>query len=1033
MRKINLLLASLAALLIHQPSSAQQPTVSFVLTQAPCNNDGILTTNVTGLTPPLTVTYYSPAGVIVHNNVTTLSDVLTSYSGAHLSVGIQDVNSFYASGTFSAPPFTYQRSIVNGLCPTNGTVTVTPSGGVAPYSYQWINTATSSVVSTLNPASLPNGIYGVRITDANGCVAGSHTQYDSIYINSQVLFDFAVNSTPANCTNGTATVGPITGTGTPPYTYQWSNNATTSSISNLTTGSYTVTVTDALGCNKMGYADIYQLVGIGASTIVTPTTCLQNDGAITTIGSGGVPPYSYLYSNGATTQTITGIPGGSYGVIVTDANGCVGSGSAYINSSTPISVTFSATASSCASPTGSATIAINGGQAPYNVTWNSFPQQTGLTATNLAAGSYGFQVVDANGCVRSGAVTVPPASIIAANIISTNPMCLQSNGSLNVTASGGTAPYSYLWSNSAVTSNISGLGAGSYSVTITDANGCSVTKSKSLTPSSPVNIGLATTPASCLFTSDGAIAATVIGGTAPYTYNWGNGQTAATVTGLATGYKHLSLTDAAGCNAYAHTFVGYNAANTSCYCTITGKVYHDVNNNCVQDAGEPGIPNVQIYCTGVGYAFTNASGTYSFKVPSGSYTISQTVQSTYPLASCQNNNIAVTTVAASGCVQTVNFANTVTPLHDVHISSWDFSAAVPGNVYTQKLIVSNQGTIAESNILGSYHSDGQINAATFTPSAIFNNPTANYYSTSGNTFPNLTPGANQVFDVDYNVPTNIPMGTILVFKDSAVHAGPMANWLNDNSPWNNVNSRNATVVSSYDPNFKQVSPQGEGPLGNITHADSVLEYMIHFQNLGTYKAQNVVVLDTLDDNLDWKSLRPIYSSHLSKVSIDDNGVLKYTFDNINLPAEMYDAQGSNGMFSFSIKMKPNLPLGTQLKNNAGIYFDYNEPIITNTTINTLYKPTSVDDKVKHEKLNFTIYPNPTRSGFVAVVENNKLNANTVVTITDVTGRIMAVKTIVLQQGRQIIKMNTESLNSGVYFVNINIDGKVNTQKLIVLK
>jgi uncharacterized repeat protein (TIGR01451 family) len=287
--------------------------------------------------------------------------------------------------------------------------------------------------------------------------------------------------------------------------------------------------------------------------------------------------------------------------------------------------------------------------------------------------------------------------------------------------------------------------------------------------------------------------------------------------------------------------------------------------------------------------------------------------------------------------------------------------------------------------------------------------------------------------MDYNVPTNIPMGTNLVFRDSAVHTLPMSGWVNDYSPWNNVNLRTTTVVSSYDPNFMQVNPKGDGPMGYITRADSTLEYMVHFQNLGTYKAQNVVVIDTLDPKLDWSSLRPTYSSHKAKVSIDEHGVLKYTFKDIQLPAKMHDDAGSNGMFTFTIKLKPNLAYGTQIWNQAGIYFDYNEPVITNAVVNTLKQPTDIDDRKNKEQLAFAIYPNPTRKGFTAIVDNKIANAATSITITDISGRTIAVKEMHLQSGKQLIPMNTEALTDGVYFVNLNIEGNKSTQKLVIVK
>ncbi len=1014
---------------------AQQPATNLVLTQAPCNANGILTANFSNLTPPLTVTWYIGANPpIVHSNVTTLSDALTGYTGGPVSVMAVDVNNAAADGFFAgAPPFTYQVSTTAAVCPALGTATAVVTGGTAPYTYQWLDQGTLNVVSTSNPAPLPTGSYDVMITDANGCTYGSMYSYDSISVHAEAPFNFTISTTTAACTNGTATVGPVTGSGVPPYTYQWSNGANTASINNLTAGAYQLTVTDAQGCHRTRTVQVNQSITINANTTVTPATCVQNNGAIMTFASGGVPPYSYLYSNGGTTQGQTNLAPGYYSVQVTDANGCIGSGAAYVNSSSPVMATFSATSSSCTSPTGSATLSISGGQAPYTVTWSTYPAQTGVTASNLAPGNYTFHITDANNCVREGVINIPPVNVISATLTGINPACLAANGAINLMPSGGAAPYTYLWSNSATTQNITGLAAGSYSVQITDAAGCSVTKYKYLEPASPVQIGLAATPTSCIYTADGSVASTVWGGAAPYTYNWTNGQTTANITGLATGNYWLHVTDANGCTASEHTQVVAGSGN-ACYCTITGKVYHDQNGNCVQDPGEAGIPNIQIHCSGFGYTYTNAAGIYSFQVPTGTYILSETVQSIYPLATCQNNAITVNATASAGCTQTVNFANGINPIHDIHISNWNSNQPVPGNQYYQSCIISNMGTVTESSILAGYHTDGQLNTPSFSPGGIFGGSTnPNWFSTAGNAVPTLAPGNSQSFNVHYNVPTNIPMGTNVAFRDSAVYTAPMSNWLNDYTPWNNVNQNNATVVSSYDPNFKEVNPKGVGPEGNITRADSVIEYMVHFQNLGTYKAQNVVVIDTLDSDLDWTSLRPIYSSHAAKVTIGENGVLKYTFKDINLPAKMHNEPASNGMFTFSIRQKPMLPYGTKITNSAAIYFDYNEPVITNRVLNTISQPTGIENTGKdRERLSFMLYPNPTRDGFTAIVAN-KTAATASLNISDVSGRVLLAKTMHLQAGQQQIGMSTESLAPGVYFVNLDVDGKKGTQKLVIMK
>jgi len=1011
-------------------------TVSFTLTTVPCNNDGVLTATITGLTPPLTVAWTTSgtSGTTITHTSSTLTDALTSYSGGPVSISVTDGSGLAYNYYGGMPPFTYSVATLPAHCPVLGSATATVSGGTAPYTYSWYNPATMATVSTSNPASLPAGAYGVTIVDALGCSYGSMVYDDSAYIYDTASFYVTTSTTVANCTNGTATVSSITGA-VMPVSYSWSTGASSAGITGLTMGSYNVTVIDALGCSAVGYAYVSQAITISVPVTPTPATCTASDGAAIAFGSGGMPPYSYVWSNGATTQSQTGIPAGYYGVTATDVNGCIGFGATTVGASTPITVTSSATSSLCTSATGTATIAAAGGTSPYSFTWYSTPIQTTATATTLAAGTYNFKVVDALGCIRTGAVAVPPVNVITAAYTATSATCTLSNGGLHVYPSGGATPYTYLWSTGGTSSSISSVPAGGYSVGITDAMGCHISKYLAVPVFSPMTVGVSSTPASCLFTSDGSLHATASGGTTPYTYTWSGAGTGSTISGLATGPYYLTVVDATGCTASHYNYVGYNPSNTSCYCTISGTVYTDANGNCTQDAGEAGIPNVQIHCSGRGYTYTDASGHYSFKVPSGSYTITETVLAFYPLSPCQPNNIPVTATAATGCVLPVNFANSVTPIHDMRISTWSYNQPVPGNTYNQATLITNAGTLTESTILAGYMPDGQIFAPTFVPSTIFSG--APYWYTSGSAFPTLAPGATQLIHENYSVPTSIPLGTNLVFKDSVVWQAPMTTWTSDYSPWNNVNYYSCNTVSSYDPNFKEVNPKGTGPTGIISATDTVLEYMVHFQNTGTYKAKDIVVIDTLDNNLDWTTLRPVYQSAQCRVTLDQVGtarIAKFTFQNIDLPAQVDDDLRSNGMFTYTVKTMPSLAVGTQIKNRASIYFDYNAPVMTNSTLNTIgsSSTTSVNEMTNEPVSSFAIYPNPAQQQFNTVI-NSEDACNVDMKVCDVTGKVLLSKSIAVQKGQQTFTTNVSQLAPGLYTVSLNDNGKVKTQKLVIMK
>lgn len=1027
--KTNSILKSAAwlfALLMSATFVQAQSNATFNVLTAPCNNNGVLEVVFTGMTTPINVTWYTTGATNTYT-INTTTDTLFNWSGGYVYVSAYGANGMqgyaYSQGQ---PPFTYSTTTTPAICPALGSATATVSGGTAPYTFQWYDLQTNATLSTSNPATLPTGGYGLLITDANGCTFGSYANYDSIYVPYQSPVSLVVSGTIASCTNGTAVVNSATG-GTSPYTYLWSNGATTSSISGLSMGYYTVTVTDAQGCYAYGAYNVQQSPQITVNTTPTNATCLQNDGSAIAFGSGGTPPYSYQWNNSQNTQTATQLVAGYYMVTATDANGCVGNGYAYISAATPITVTYSSTPSSCTSATGTATVNATGGTFPYNISWSTFPAQTGATATNLSPGNYFFTVTDAVGCVRTGAVTVAPISVVTASTSSGNAYCTSSNGSAQVSVLSGTPPYSYLWSNNATGASISNLSSGYYSCVITDAMNCTITKYVSVQTYSPVSIGFNTTPASCLYNSDGQVSSTVVGGTAPYTYSWSTGGTSSNITTLATGNYSLYVADANGCTDWATVHVPYNTNNNSCYCTITGVVFNDVNGNCIQDAGELGIDNIMMHCSGIGYAYTNANGVYSFMAPTGSYTVSEVVQAFYPLASCQNNAQPVNVTAASNCVTNVDFANTITPIHDVSIyNTMNNVPPIPGHTFNHEVIIANAGTVAENNVLGGYLNDGQLGSATVSPS-YFSNASGNWYNTNAG-FPNLSTANAQSVNFSYNVPTNIPLGTSLDFKDSAAYTSPMSNWLTDYTPWNNVDEYQPIVVGSFDPNFKEVSPRGIGTQGYITHSDSVLTYTIHFQNTGTYQAENIYVLDTLDADLNLETLDPIYSNHNFTTTINENGVVRFDFANINLPAATNDPIGSNGFVMFTIHLKPNLANGTTVFNNASIYFDFNAPVITNTTLNT------IDDNlaaplIESSTFDVTLFPNPT--SIVMHIQLQDASAtNTAITVSDITGKVLLNFTT---SNKGSTDLNVADFSSGLYLITVVNGNQRCVKKFSVIK
>jgi hypothetical protein len=324
-----------------------------------------------------------------------------------------------------------------------------------------------------------------------------------------------------------------------------------------------------------------------------------------------------------------------------------------------------------------------------------------LSAINLPPGNYGFLVTDANGCVQTGQVHIPPQSIINASIFEINAVCPLNSGFAGVYCSG-VSPFSFHWNNGATTQNINSLAPGTYSCTITDANSCSVTKSTYVYATSPVAVSLSSTPATCMYATDGSLMANASGGSPPYTYYWTNGTTANPAINLAPGHYWVTVTDNSGCSTVVHGVVENSGASDACYCRIEGYVYDDPLITC-SGSGLTGIEHIQVHLAPFGYTWTDATGYYSFLVPTGNYTLSEEVQYIYPLNTCTANDpVPVSITAASGCTYSHDFFNTVNPLHDIHIIPIDPVYAIPGFSFYQQLFIQNDGTVPESDILLNY-------------------------------------------------------------------------------------------------------------------------------------------------------------------------------------------------------------------------------------------------------------------------------------------------------------------------------------------
>ena len=340
--------------------------------------------------------------------------------------------------------------------------------GSTNFIYNWNTLDTSNTIS-----NLVAGTYTVTLTDANGCFGSA-----SVTITEPTVLQSSItNTTDVACfgdNSGTATA--LATGGTAPYNYNWNNGDNVAIADSLLAGTYTVTITDANGCITNDAATINQpqLPLTVVPNMVTDVACNGTaTGSASILPSGGTSGYSYLWSNGDTTILSSNLLAGNYDVTVTDAHGCMATTAINITQPSILAATTSTTAVSCnGGNDGTATALPTGGVSGYTYLWNF--NDTAATVTNLAAGSYTVTITDVMGCTTTAtALITEPTVLQFSHTITTSS---GNDGSIDITTTGGTSPYTYLWNDNVTTEDRNNLVVGNYTLTITDANGCTISK-----------------------------------------------------------------------------------------------------------------------------------------------------------------------------------------------------------------------------------------------------------------------------------------------------------------------------------------------------------------------------------------------------------------------------------------------------------------------------------------------------------------------------------------------------------------------------
>lgn len=452
------------------------------------------------------------------------------------------------------------------------------------------------------------------------------------------------------------------------------------------------------------------------------------------------------------------------------------------------------------------------------------------------------------------------------------------------------------------------------------------------------------------------------------------------------------------------------------YCTSTpGGGFNSVVGNLKYDCGNQNINvnNARINLSNgtiSGYTHTNSLGNYITYMGLGTHTITPQLEN-----SSYFQFIPPTvdfTFPTTGNIQTADFCLTSNGVHpDLKLVLLPLGVARPGFNSPYQLILENPGTQTQSGTVTLNYDDTIFDSISSIPSTST--------STSGSItwdFSNVQPFEIKIFSAVLNL--NGPMETPAVNIDDVLHFSSSISTVEiDETPNDNTSILNQIVVGSFDPNDKTCVEGDEIALEDI---NKPLHYIVRFQNTGTAAAENVVIKDLLNAKLDWNSVQIISSSHPFRSTLTQGNNLEFFFENINLPASSIDEPGSNGYIAFSVKPKNTVVVDDVITNTASIYFDFNFPIITNTTATTVRVLSTTESEFQQM---FTVYPNPTKA-----ILNIHLNQNLVINTIELYNSIGQL----INRTESNAFIDVQNLPSGTYFISVYSDKGKGTQKFIKL-
>jgi hypothetical protein len=580
---------------------------------------------------------------------------------------------------------------------SNGSAILSVSGGTQPYTYLWSD---GSVTKDL--ANAKSGLYSVKVTDATGkstntCIEILQPAPINVNITApEVLCQGSKGEVVISATGGTA-----------PYSYKWSDGFNGSTRSGIAAGSYSVTVTDAKGCTETVPVEIRSGSGFSIAVSKTDVKCYGNYEGSAKVSVSGTTGVTYLWSDGSTSDYIQNKPAGTYTVKVTDHNSCSRDTSVTIVE--PAELNLSAVVSNDACLGGNADATVSGGVAPYRYFWSNGARTEDLTG--LSDGTYFVRVTDKNSCLRSATVEVTGVSLMEVIPSVKNVSCNSDNdGAIDVSVYNGKAPYTFSWSDGSVTEDLSGLSAGSYSVTVKDANNCSSIQNIDVVSDNPFSYEVEKKNISCYGAADGSIKIVPADGS-HFTYQWSTGDTSSAVSGLDHGSISVIITSPEGCTKTVEFTIpepeklsaSANAVSDTC---AGGKIDVVVSGGTAPFTyvWSDGSETENLYGLNSGYysvvvtdknGCKDSTGTYVEGTELSKLTVNTTPASCYGVA----DGTAEVSVSGTKSPYLISWSNGVTSARTENLSAGNYTVKVTDN---RKCVYFETATVAEPEQLLAY-------------------------------------------------------------------------------------------------------------------------------------------------------------------------------------------------------------------------------------------------------------------------------------------------------------------------------------------